>query len=264
MKAPALELRDVVAAYADAPRPALDGVSLTLEAGSQTSVLGPNGAGKSTLLALASGLLHPRSGEVRLGGVPIAELSRRDVARRLAVVTQASPLPEGFTVREVVELGRAPHLGRWLRLGARDGEVVDRAMERCDLVALAGRRASELSGGEQKRVAIARALAQEPEVLLLDEPGAFLDVRHQLDIHELVAVEAKERGVACLAVMHDLTLAAEFSDRVLLLKGGRSVASGTIEEVMTYRTLSETFSCDLYCGVIELTGTRYFLPMRGR
>lgn len=146
----------------------------------------------------------------------------------------------------------------------KDAAIVEAAMARCDLLQLASRAARALSGGEQKRVAVARALAQEPKVLLLDEPGAFLDVRHQLELYELLAAEVKRRRMACLVVMHDLNVAAQFADRVVLMKNGGVVAAGRVAEVMTWRTLKETFDVDLYCGVNELTGARFFLPMRAK
>ena len=266
-----LSLRDVTAGYGGAQAPddsvaksQLEHVDLTLGAGELVCVLGPNGAGKTTLVRVASGLLGVRSGEVRLLGEDLASLARANVARGLAVVEQQQELAMGFTVREVVAMGRAPHQGAWMRTSAHDDTVVADALARCDLLALAGRPAHALSGGEQKRVAIARALAQEPKVMLLDEPGAFLDVRHQLDLYELLATQVKERELACLVVMHDLNVAAQFADRIVLMKGGRVVAAGKVEDVMTWMTLKETFDADLYCGVNDLTGDRFFLPMRKR
>lgn len=149
-----------------------------------------------------------------------------------------------------------------MRENEKDERIIDDALRRCELVALADRPAHALSGGEQKRVAVARALVQEPKILLLDEPGAFLDVRHQVELYELLASEVKERELACLVVMHDLNIAAQFADRVVLVKAGRIVAAGPVDDVMTWRTLKETFDADLYCGVNELTGARFFLPMR--
>lgn len=256
-----LSLRGVTAGY-DPGRALVEGVDLTVSSGELVCVLGPNGAGKTTLVRIASGLLVPSAGEVRLEGVPLASLPQGAIARRLAVVEQVQQVSPGFTVREVVAMGRAPHQGAWMRPSDADVKIVDDAVARCDLNAVATRPANALSGGEQKRVAVARALAQEPKVLLLDEPGAFLDVRHQLDLYELLADLVKQRALACLVVMHDLNIAAQFADRVVLVKSGRIVASGPVAEVMTYRTLKETFDADLYCGENDVNGTRFFLPMR--
>ncbi len=264
-----LSLRKVTAGYspvpssADAPpKSQLNDVDLVVAAGELVCVLGPNGAGKTTLVRVASGVLGVTTGDVQLLGRDVASLTRAEVARGLAVVEQQQELSMGFTVREVVAMGRAPHQGAWMRPTESDEVIIAEALERCDLVSLAKRPARALSGGEQKRVAIARALVQEPKVLLLDEPGAFLDVRHQLDLYELLASEVKGRELACLVVMHDLNVAAQFADRVVLMKDGRVVAAGKVDEVMTWKTLKETFDADLYCGVNELTGARFFLPMR--
>ena len=257
-----LSLRGVTAGYDNGPKNELREIDLALGAGELVCVLGPNGAGKTTLVRVASGLLGVRSGQVHLLGRDVASLARADVARGLAVVEQQQELAMGFTVQEVVALGRAPHQGTWMRPTARDRGAIKGALERCDLLGLANRPAHALSGGEQKRVAIARALAQEPKVMLLDEPGAFLDVRHQLDLYELLASEARDRALACLIVMHDLNVAAQYADRIVLMKDGRVVAAGTVDEVMTWKTLKETFDADLYCGVNDLTGARFFLPMR--
>jgi iron complex transport system ATP-binding protein len=240
----------------------LQSVDLQVAAGEIVCVLGSNGAGKTTLVKVASGLLPPRSGEVRLLGQPLAERARSEVARLLAVVEQSQAIAGSFTVRQVVAMGRAPHQGPWMQEAADDARVVDEAMARCDVTALATRPANALSGGEQKRVAVARALAQEPKVLLLDEPGAFLDVRHQLELYELLVAEVKQRRLACLVVMHDLNIAAQFADRVVLMRAGKVVAAGTVAEVMTGPILREVFDVELYCGVNERNGAPYFLPMR--
>lgn len=266
----ALVLEGVTAGYPaggvgdrpDHAKSELEQVDLRLSPGEMVCILGPNGAGKSTLVKVASGLLTPRSGNVLLLGVPLAARSRAEVARLLAVVEQVQDISASFSVREVVAMGRAPHQTAWMRATVEDERIVDEALARCDLLHLASRPAGALSGGEQKRVAVARALAQEPKVLLLDEPGAFLDVRHQLDLYELLSIEVKERKMACLVVMHDLNVAAQFADRIVLMKGGRIVASGTVPDVMTWNTLKLTFDADLYCGVNDLTGVRFFLPMR--
>jgi iron complex transport system ATP-binding protein len=242
----------------------LSAVDLTLAPGELVAVLGPNGAGKTTLVRVASGLMEPAEGEVFLLGAPLRSRSRVEIARAVAVVEQTTGVFGNFTVRDVVLMGRAPHQGGWMREAPDDRRIVDAALERCELSALASRPAGALSGGEQKRVAVARALAQEPQVLLLDEPGAFLDVRHQLDLYELLVKEVKERRIACLVVMHDLNVASQFADRAVLLKSGRIVAAGKVDDVMTEPTLRATFDVDLFTGVNEVTGSRFFLPSRSR
>ncbi|AUX47377.1 iron ABC transporter ATP-binding protein [Sorangium cellulosum] len=262
MEEPAIELRDVTARY-PAGRLALEGICFDVRAGELCVVLGPNGAGKSTLVRVLSGALRPARGEARLLGRPLAGMDRRAIARCVAVVPQGIPSAPGFTVREVVMMGRAPHQGAWMRASGRDEEAVLRALGGCDLLDLSGRPVAELSGGEQKRVAIARALAQEARVLILDEPGAHLDIRHAIEVHEVVRREVAERRLACVTVLHDLNAAAQYADRVALLKDGRLLAHGAIEEVMTYRRLKDAFDAELYVGVNELDGSRYFLPVRG-
>jgi len=231
-----LILRGVSAGYSTSgstQRPELAEVDLEVRPGQIVCVLGPNGAGKTTLVRVASGLLSPFQGEVRLLDQPVVELTRGQIARILAVVEQREEIAGNFTVREVVAMGRAPHQGSWMRGTEADDAIVEDAIQRCDLTTVAARSAGALSGGEQKRVAVARALTQEPKVLLLDEPGSFFDVRHQLDLYELLHVEVKTKNLACLVVMHDLNIASQFADRVVLMKAGRVIAAGTVEEVMT-------------------------------
>ena len=240
----------------------LEGASLEVLPGELVVVLGPNGAGKSTLMRVLSGTLAPLAGEALLFGAKLAGMDRRAIARTVAVVQQSEEVSFGFTVREVVAMGRAPHQGAWMRASDDDRAIVEESLARCDLEGLALRLVSELSGGEQKRVAIARALAQKPRVLLLDEPSAFLDVRHEIDLYDRLTALVAEEKLACVVVMHDLNVAAQYATRVVLMKLGRIVAQGKVEEVMTYARLKETFDADLYCGVNELTQSRFFLPMR--
>jgi iron complex transport system ATP-binding protein len=236
-------------------------VSLSVRSGELVAVLGPNGAGKSTLLRVLAGVLAPSEGTASLFGKPLGTMSRRDIARDVAVVAQSEEVAFGYTAFDVVMMGRAAHQDAWMRSRAEDRKIVERAMERCDVTSLADRTVSDLSGGEQKRVALARALAQTPRVLLLDEPTAFLDVRHQIALFDLLEEEVRG-GLACVVVMHDINLAAQYANRVALLKAGHLIAVGGVEEVMTYERLRETFDSDLYVGVNDLTGARFFLPMR--
>jgi iron complex transport system ATP-binding protein len=261
-----LTLREVTASYGKVvptAQPELAGVDLAISGGEIVAVLGPNGAGKTTLVRVASGLLEPTGGDVRLLGEPLTGRPRRPrswVARTLAVVEQTPTVFGSFSVRDVVAMGRAPHQGAWMRSSADDERIVADALARCELTTLASRPARALSGGEQKRVAVARALAQQPKVLLLDEPGAFLDVRHQLDLYELLAAEVRERGIAGMIVMHDLNVASQFADRVILMKRGKIVANGPVADVMTPSILRETFDVEL--ETLEGAGGRYFFPRR--
>jgi iron complex transport system ATP-binding protein len=236
-------------------------VTLRVQPGELMVVLGPNGAGKSTLVRVIAGLLPHRRGTVRLCGRKLHELDRREVARLVAVVPQMGEAPLGFTVREVVAMGRAPHQTAWLTATEQDHELTAHALAACDLEELCSRRVDELSGGELKRVALARALAQDGRVLLLDEAGAHLDVRHLVAAHELVRREVAARKLACIAVMHDLNAAAAYADRIVLLKAGRVTAVGPPEEVMTAERLSDAFDAELTVAQLE-GGARCYLPAR--
>lgn len=226
--------------YRLGPKALVAGVSLTLLPGEVVALVGPNGAGKTTLLKLASRTLKPSAGTVRLDGVDAGRLSRLELAKRLAVVAQASALPEDFRVQELVMMGRTPHLGFLARERPADVQVVEAVLSRCDLWPLRERTAGSLSGGERQRVLLARALAQQPRYLLLDEPTTHLDFRYQLDILRLVRQEAA-RGLGVLAVMHDLSLAARLSDRLLVMQGGRLVAEGTPREVLSPALIADVY-----------------------
>jgi iron complex transport system ATP-binding protein len=258
----AVELSGIWAGYG--MEDTLEDVSLTVRCGEFCAVLGPNGAGKSTLVKLLYGALRPRKGRVTIFGEDLALLSRQAIARVIAVVPQQVEVALGFSVREVVMMGRAPHQGTWMRASVEDQDAVLRALDVCELGALEARPVCELSGGEQKRVAIARALAQEGRILLLDEAGAHLDVRHTIAVNEVIRRELARRKFACVSILHDLNAAAQYADHVILLKSGHLVAQGTVEQVMTYRRLKEVFETELYVGVNELDNARYFLPVRPR
>ncbi len=258
-----LTLHDVHARYESRGAETITALTFALFAGRIACVLGPNGAGKTTLVRVVSGTLAPTQGKVALLGENVAGMDKRRLARSLAVVSQLEDGNHDFSVYEVVMMGRAPHQDAWLRERAEDRDIVLDALTRCRLLPLCARLYRTLSGGEQKRVQIARALAQRPKVLVLDEPAAFLDVREQIALYELLASEVKEHGLACLVVIHDLTAAAQIGDEIVLMKHGRVVANGGVDEVMTYHKLRETFDAELYCGLNEITNTRFFLPMRG-
>ncbi|HKQ69296.1 MAG TPA: ABC transporter ATP-binding protein [Polyangiaceae bacterium] len=240
----------------------LHDLDFEVRAGELLVVIGPNGAGKSTLLRVLAGTLPVRSGEVRIAGHPIDELSRMDVARRVAVVSQGSDVAFGFRVEQVVMMGRSPHQGGWQVATSDDMAAVTVAMTKGGVLEHRDRLVSELSGGEQKMVALARAFAQKPDILLLDEPSAHLDPRHALALFEVVLGEVRERGLACVAIAHDLNLAAAFADRVMLLDRGIIRALGTVDEVMTAAHLERAFGVEL--AAHEVSGDRFFVPRRRR
>jgi iron complex transport system ATP-binding protein len=222
----------------------LDGVSGSVEAGEWVTVIGPNGAGKSTLLRAVAGLV-PRLGDVAVGGDDGSALPRRELARRIALVPQTPSLPQWMSVAEYVLLGRTPHLGYLARESPRDLEIADAAVVRLDLVELAGRRLGTLSGGERQRAVLARALAQQAPILLLDEPTNALDVGRGQQALELVDQLRREAGLTVLAAMHDLTLAGQYADRLLLLDRGRIVAAGGVTEVLTDELISRHYDASV-------------------
>ncbi|MHB1133697.1 MAG: ABC transporter ATP-binding protein, partial [Chloroflexota bacterium] len=226
-------------------RPTLAGVNLLAHAGEIVGIIGPNGSGKSTLLRMISGVLRPRTGRVSIGGQALAELSRGELARRVAVVPQNPHLPGAFTAWEVVLLGRTPYLRPWQGEGKRDLEIARQALRTCGVESLAEHRVGELSGGEVQRVIIARALAQEPALLLLDEPTSHLDINQQTAIMDLVASLAMERGLAVVAVFHDLNLAAQYCRRLVILRAGSVLAEGPPEAVITPETVAAAYEADV-------------------
>jgi iron complex transport system ATP-binding protein len=223
----------------------LDGVSGTVEAGEWVTVIGPNGAGKSTLLRAVAGLVPRQGGVLEIGGDDGSGLARRELARRVALVPQLPSLPPQMTVAEYVLLGRTPHLGYFAREGVHDLEVADAALIRLDLVGLASRRLGTLSGGERQRAVLARALAQEAPILLLDEPTNALDVGRGQQALELVDALRREGGLAVLAAMHDLTLAGQYADRLLLLDAGRVVAAGGVHDVLTDELIARHYGASV-------------------
>lgn len=256
-----LELRAVSYRYRD--RGALDGVSLQVGPGEIVGLLGPNGSGKSTVVGVVSGVRRGYTGSARLDGREIREWSPRDLARTMAVVPQESSFGLPFSALEVVLLGRHPHLEGLGFESARDIAVARNALARCGAAELADRDILELSAGERQRVVFARALAQQPSCLVLDEPASFLDVRHQVELYDRVR-ELADDGLAVLSVLHDLNLAAEYCDRLVLLRDGRVLADGSTAEVFTYARLRECFDTEVYVDLNHLTGKMLALPMSGR
>ncbi|KQS66565.1 ABC transporter ATP-binding protein [Modestobacter sp. Leaf380] len=240
----------------------VDSLDLELTDGSFTAIVGPNGCGKSTLLRALGRLLRPSSGQVVLDGRPIAKTPTREVARVLGLLPQTPIAPEGLTVADLVARGRHPHQS-WLRQWSRDDEaVVAEALSWTDMTDLADRPVDALSGGQRQRAWISMALAQGTDLLLLDEPTTYLDLSHQIDVLELVARLHAERGRTVAVVLHDLNLAARYAQRLIAMKDGVMVASGTPAEVLTEQLLDEVF--DLEARVIPdpVSDTPMVVPVR--
>jgi iron complex transport system ATP-binding protein len=234
-----LQADGVVFSYTDGP--VLRGVSISLEQGELVGLVGPNGSGKTTLIRVLSGLLAPGRGYVLLGSQNIRRLKRKEIGRRVAVVPQGLHMPFGFSSYEMVMLGRTPHVRPLAGASRHDREIVAEMMLLTATDHLADRPFNDLSGGEQQRVIVAMALAQEPEVLLLDEPVVHLDISHQVEILELIKRLNRDRGLTVLATMHDLNLAALYFDRLLLLDDGRIVREGPPTQVLQEEWIGRVF-----------------------
>jgi iron complex transport system ATP-binding protein len=257
-KAAMLRALDVTAAYGQTT--VLHGVSFELKAGEILSIIGPNGAGKSTLLKIGGGALEARRGSVEVMGRPLRDYSRRELARILAMVPSENLVAFRFSVLEIVLMGRAPHLGSLHFETRHDLAIAHEALERFGLLHLARQPIDEISSGERKRVFLARAVVQEPKVVLLDEPAAFLDLRHVAEIFALFRELSEQSGLAVAATMHDLNAAAAYADSVMLLNRGAIVAYGAPEQVLTAQHLEQAYQVQLHVGRNPITGTLAVLP----
>ncbi len=237
--------------------PVVRDLSFSLARGQFVGLVGANGSGKSTVVRALSRVLPPVRGQVLLDGVNIHRMSARELARRLAVVPQQVTVGFPFTAREVVLMGRAPHLTRFGLERERDYEIADRCLSLTGVAQFADRPITNLSGGERQRCLIARALAQEPDVLLLDEPTAHLDINHQIEILDLIRTLSAERGLATLVVLHDLNLASQYCDSLMLLAGGRLLAHGAPREVVTEEHIRAAYGADVQVRVQSSTGKPY-------
>jgi ABC-type cobalamin/Fe3+-siderophores transport system ATPase subunit len=255
-----LKLANVSYRYPGASHDALTGVSLSVGPGEFHAVLGPNGSGKTTLVRIALGGLMPLVGRADVIGIPASQWSRQELARTVGVVPQREDNLFPQRVRETVLLGRYPHLSLWGRERAEDHDAVDRALAACDAAHLADRWLWTLSGGEYQRVRVARALAQQPKLLVLDEPGMSLDLKHEMGLFELVLGLVRGQGLGVLMITHDLNLAARFADSLLLLEGGRPVAAGAPNDVLTQQTVETVFSWPVAMQTVD--GRPQMIPLR--
>ena len=219
----------------------LEGISFDVQEGETLGIIGPNGSGKSTLLKLLSRLYSPDEGTILLQGKPISQYNGKKLARKVAVVTQEGIAPLPLTVQEAIEMGRYPYHSFWQKESVEDYLVVERVMGQTKLMGLKDKPLDELSGGERQRVAIACSFAQEPELLLLDEPTTFLDIGYQLAILNMVQSWRQETGGTAIMVLHDLNLAAQYCDRLLLMEKGKMIHVGLAEEILESELLSKVY-----------------------
>ncbi|HYJ46574.1 MAG TPA: ABC transporter ATP-binding protein [Pyrinomonadaceae bacterium] len=256
-----LEAKNISVSYGK--RVAVSGISLKAVPGEVTAIIGPNGAGKSTLLRALNGALPLSGGEILLDERPLRSYARRTIGRRISVVAQESELRFPVTVSEFVLGGRYAwsSTGAWGWETARDRAVAQEVLRETELAEYGARLMSELSGGERQRAVLARALATEAGLLLLDEPTANLDLAHQAALLRLVRERCDERRAASVVVTHDINLAAEFADRILLLVGGRSLASGSPQEVLTPELLEEVFEIRVLVDAHPVTGAPRITPV---
>ncbi|WP_026917674.1 heme ABC transporter ATP-binding protein [Gordonia shandongensis] len=240
-------------------REILHGIDLAAEPGQILALVGPNGCGKSTLLSVLSGIRAPDRGSVRVDGLDVRRTDSRTLARARALVTQQNRIDTPFSVREIVEMGRYP----WTRTNdaRKSTEIIDAAIDECDLGSLSDRPFSQLSGGQQARVSLARALAQNAPVLLLDEPTAALDIGHTEQVLTILRRRARA-GATVVLVVHDLSLTAAYADRVAVMKEGRILATGPVPEVMTPGLLSQTYDHPVLIWDHPDTGERIITPGR--
>ncbi len=245
MSNPVLQIKDVEVCLGNST--VLEDISLSASKGELIAVIGPNGSGKTTLLRTISKVLKPERGAISIKGVALEHIGSKELAGIIAIVPQNTSVNFGFTALEVVLMGRNPHLKRFQSEGKRDVEIAKKMMELTKTWHLADRRIDEVSGGERQRIVIARALAQEPELLLLDEPTSNLDIAYQIEIMELLKQLACE-GMAIIAAIHDLNLAAQYCSKLILLDHGRISTSGRAEEVLTAFNIKKVFHATVMVG----------------
>jgi iron complex transport system ATP-binding protein len=232
----------------------LQDISFSIRKGEFLGIIGPNGSGKTTLLKVIDGILKPEEGEIRINGISGNKLKRNSLAKIIAVVAQDFQMIFPFSVHEIVLMGRAPHLNKWRFEGETDFRIARETMEMTDTMHLMNRSMSALSGGERQRVLIARALAQQPQIMLLDEPTSFLDIKHQVDFFDLIKKLNKNSDLTVVAITHDINLAALYCDRIIMLRNGHIHCEGNPEEVITEKNIKEVYETDVAVDKSPATG----------
>ena len=232
----------------------LKNVTFEVNEGEFIGILGPNGSGKTTMLNVIDGVLTPQEGEIWINGKSFNALKRDALAKTIAVVPQESLMIFPFTVQEIVLMGRSPHLGKWRFEGETDFRIAHEAMNMTDTLSLMNRSMNALSAGERQRVLIARALAQQPKIMLLDEPTAFLDIRHQIDFFDLIKALNKSQTLTVIGVTHDINLASSYCDRLILMRNGTIHSMGSPDEVIAESNIREVYETNVAVDKNPVTG----------
>lgn len=254
-----LELKNISSGYKN--KPIISEISLRVEKGSFSGIIGPNGAGKTTLFRTISRILKPLSGELLFKEKNIAEYSRAELSKEIATMLPLYDIPFAFSVEEFVMMGRFPHKRKFDPPLKRDFELVHKYLELTDIIHLKDRKLNELSGGERQRAILAQALAQEPALLLLDEPTAFLDIGHQIAILDLVKKLNKEEGLTVITILHDLNLAGEYCDSLLLMHEGKIFRSGTPKKVLTFDNIEQVYKTVVVVRENPISGKPYIIAV---
>jgi len=253
-----LEIKNLNFKYSE--RQVLTDISCTIHPGEFVGIIGPNGAGKTTLVKLIDALLFPPYDAILLNGISLHRIDRKALARLVAYVPQELELIFGYSVQDVVRMGRFPHLTGVGFLSEQDEKVVIDSIELMDVTRFVGRKFNELSGGERQRVVIASALAQEPDIILLDEPTSALDLHHQIEIYKILKKEQTDNKLTVIVVTHDINLAAQFCDRLILIHEGKILSDGVPNEVLQFNMLQNVFGVNVYIDINPLTQSIYVLP----
>lgn len=239
----------------------LDGITFNVKKGEFLSIIGPNGSGKSTLLKTLNSLYTPSEGKISIDGDNINKFKKKDLAKEMALVLQDNNIDYGFTVEDIVLMGRHPHKGRFERESSDDYRIVEESLEMTGTLDLKDRLVTEISGGERQRVMIAKALAQKPSLILLDEPTAHLDINHQLEILKLLKKMNKDKGTTIVLVIHDINLGIRYSDRVIMLNEGKIIEIGDSEKVITKDNIKLAYDVNVAIERNQHTDSLYITPL---
>lgn len=243
-------------------RQILTDINLTIKKGYFYSIIGPNGSGKTTLLRNIAKSLEPKPDSVFIDNIDVTKLNSRNIAKRLSVVPQNTNIEFEFTVTDIVLMGRSPYIGRFESESSQDIKIAERAMRSTNTWHLRDKRITEISGGERQRVIVARALAQDTGIMLLDEPVSQLDIHHQIELMETIQTLIKDRDITAVSVMHDLNLAAQYSDYIILMSEGEIVCQGTPHDVITEENIKRVYKLDSYIMNNPVTGKPYIMHVR--